>query len=290
MKYILISLLAILLITLVLYFSIISNFLQFYFWRLTTADNSQSGYVQRQKTQLHYRIYGKRNSYSGSQNKSNPVVLLHGGLSTKLSWFSQVPSLVKSGYEVILIDTRGHGKSSHSAEHRYELYAADVVKILDTLKINTVDILGWSDGGNTGLILGYQYPERVDKIIAISANIFPEGLTEETQNEIKTPNSWLKQIVNRFWTKAEDNYPKLEEKVQKLWRTEPQMTSQMLLKINHPILLIQGENDSITIEHAKKIEQYLPDAELKLIVGAGHATPVTNAKEINDLILRFLKN
>lgn len=286
----------ILLIPFILFFPIISQLIHYTLWKLTTSADSQSGYIQFQQSDsqseyiqlqqsgLHYHIYGDRST------KDIPIVLLHGGLSNKLSWFSQIPLLVKSGYQVILIDTRGHGKSSlDDTEHCYELYANDVVNILDKLHIQTVDILGWSDGGNTALTLGHHYQERVNRIIAISANYHIEGLTKHTKNEINKPNTWLKRKFNQFWTRAAYNYPKLEKEINKLWSSAPQMTPEILQKINTLVLLIQGENDCITIEHAETMEKYLPDAQLKVIKGAGHSAPVTHAKETNKHILQFLK-
>ena len=276
--------LLILLIPLFLLFPIISKLLQYFFWILTTSVDSKSGHIHHQQLDIHYLVYEDHST------KHNPIVLLHGGLSNKLSWFSQIPMLVKSGYQVILIDTRGHGKSGPGAnEHCYELYANDVVNIMDKLHIDVADIIGWSDGGNTALTMGYRYPERVKRIIAISANIHPEGLTEHARNENEKPNSWLKQKSNRFWTGAAHNYPVLEQKIKKLWSTAPIMTPQMLQIINHPVLLLQGENDCVTLEHAKSMEKSLPNAQLKVIAGAGHSTPVTHAKEINSLITHFLK-
>ena len=282
MKFIIVGCL-ILLIPFLLFFPIVSKLIQFQVWKLTTNLVAKLGSIQNEDSRLNYVVYDDKN------NNEIPIVLLHGGLSNKLSWFSQIPMLVKSGRQVILIDTRGHGDSSDSPAHSYDLYADDVVKIIDKLKVEIVDIIGWSDGGITALTLGYKYPKRVNRIIAISANFHLNGLTDYTQKIINQPNTWLRKSLNRIWTKAANSYPKLEMQINKLWSTEPQMTQEILLEIKNPVLLIQGENDNITLDHAKLMEETLPNARLKVIKGAGHSAPINHANEINKLLSQFLK-
>ncbi len=87
----------------------------------------------------------------------------------------------------MLIDTRGHGDSTPgNAKLSYPVFAADTLLVLDRLGIQRTDIVGWSDGGIIDLLLGIEAPQRVRRIVAISANFEPSGLipeTERTQDE-----------------------------------------------------------------------------------------------------------
>ncbi|HEB68107.1 MAG TPA: alpha/beta hydrolase [Desulfobulbus sp.] len=275
-------LLSVFLITVYIVLSPIPNFILGYLsWKATAAAVPQTGYIHQQHGEIHYVVYGK----------GAPLVLLHGGLSNKLCWFSQLPMLVRSGRRVILLDTRGHGKSTGgNVEPSYQVYARDVIGVLDHLHIDSADVLGWSDGGNTALVLGYRYPERIRKIILISANFNPEGLVPEIQQDNRKPYGWFRQWFNRFWTGSSREYPQLERQVKKLWQTSPRLTPDMLAAITCPVLILVGEHDYVSVAHAKEMAETVANGVLKVIAGGGHSTPITHADAINRLILRFLND
>src|ERR1700752_2413117 len=89
-----------------------------------------------------------------SQGSGFPVILLHGGLGHSGNWGYQVPALVQAGYRVILIDSRGHGRSTRDERpYSYELMASDVLAVMDMLQLERVAFIGWSDGACIALIV-----------------------------------------------------------------------------------------------------------------------------------------
>jgi hypothetical protein len=97
---------------------------------------SQQGYVEHDGARIWYATYG-----SGS-----PVILLHGGLGHGGNWGYQVPALLKNGYRAILIDSRGHGRSTrHARPYSYQLMASDVAAVMDALHLEKASLVGWSD-------------------------------------------------------------------------------------------------------------------------------------------------
>ncbi len=259
------------------------NFLKYLLWKTVSSAQYESGYVENQGALIHYAAYGA----------GQPVLLLHGGLADKLSWFSQIPWLAESGRQVVLIDTRGHGNSTHGEpELSYEIFAEDTLKVLDKLHIKRTDIVGWSDGGIIALLLGLEAPERVGRIVAISANFHPSGLIAEmpaTENDAYQQlrndlMSWLRS----FLSPQNGNYPSLEKELNHLWQTAPLLTQSDLHSIVAPTLVIAGENDVIQLAHSGDLAQMLRYGKIEIISGAGHAAPVTHAKQINALIASFL--
>jgi pimeloyl-ACP methyl ester carboxylesterase len=125
-------------------------------WRtlpLTPAPilTDRSGMADANGIKIHYAIYG-----SGS-----PVIFLHGGLANSDYWGDQVPA-VAARHTVILMDSRGHGRSTRDARpYGYDLMADDVVALMDALKISKADIVGWSDGGIIGIDLALRHKDRV---------------------------------------------------------------------------------------------------------------------------------
>jgi pimeloyl-ACP methyl ester carboxylesterase len=108
----------------------------------------------------------------------SPVVLLHGGLSNSDYWGSQIKVLAPR-HTVIVVDSRGHGRSTRDARpYGYDLMADDVVALLDTLHIAKADVVGWSDGAILGLDLAIRHPDRVGKVFAFAANTVTSGVQE----------------------------------------------------------------------------------------------------------------
>jgi pimeloyl-ACP methyl ester carboxylesterase len=92
----------------------------------------RSGSAQVNGISIYYAIYGR----------GSPVIFLHGGLANTDYWGGQVPA-VAAHHTVILMDSRGHGRSARDARpYGYDLMADDVVALMDSLKIAKADIVG----------------------------------------------------------------------------------------------------------------------------------------------------
>ena len=128
--------------------------------------SDDQGYVENDGARIWYAAYG-----------SGPVViLLHGGLGHSGNWGYQVPALVNNGYRAIVIDSRGHGRSSRDVQpYSYELMASDVTTVMDTLNHERASLVGWSDGACIALILASQAPERVTGVFFFACNMDPSG-------------------------------------------------------------------------------------------------------------------
>src|SRR6202045_3993673 len=128
----------------------------------------RSGGAEVNGIRIHYAIYGQ----------GSPVIFLHGGLANTDYWGGQVLP-VAAHHTVILMDSRGHGRSTRDARpYGYDLMADDVVALMDILKIAKADIVGWSDGAIIGIDLAMRHKERVRKVFAFAANTVTSGVVE----------------------------------------------------------------------------------------------------------------
>jgi len=127
---------------------------------LLPAD--EHGSVHHQAARLWYSSYGT----------GLPVFLLHGGLGNSGNWAYQLPLMVNAGYRVVLIDSRGHGRSTRDTRpYTYELMASDVVAVMDGLDVDRAALVGGSDGACTGLVLARVVPERVMGVFFFACNM-----------------------------------------------------------------------------------------------------------------------
>src|SRR5919199_5010387 len=116
---------------------------------------------------------------SGANRSSGPVIMLHGGLGHSGNWGYQVPALLDIGYQVVLMDSRGHGRSTRdSRPYSYELMGADVLAVMGATHLERAALVGWSYGACTALMLAMTAPTRVAGVFYFGCNMDPSGAKE----------------------------------------------------------------------------------------------------------------
>jgi pimeloyl-ACP methyl ester carboxylesterase len=246
--------------------------------RLPVPNNQ--GYIENEGVRIWYSTYG-----SGS-----PVILLHGGLGHSGNWGYQVPALVGSGYHTVLIDSRGHGRSTRDAQpFSYELMASDVVAVMDALHLKKAALVGWSDGACTALILAAKAPSRAAGVFFFACNMNPSGVKPFEG----TPT------LNRCFARHAKDYAQLSatpehfrnfvEDVSLMGRTQPNYSTHDLAKINVPVVVVQSEHDEfIKLEHAEYLVRSIPNAEFVLLNGVSHFAPLQRPAQFNAAMLAFI--
>ena len=127
-----------------------------------------TGTVDVNGASIHYALYGSGNA--------DAVLLLHGGLGSAEDFGAQIEALAAQ-YKVVAIDSRGHGRSTDDDQpYGYHLMASDVMGVMDSLGIDEAAVVGWSDGGNIGLDLAINNPDRLTRVFALGANYQTSGV------------------------------------------------------------------------------------------------------------------
>ena len=238
------------------------------------------GYIEHDGARIWYAAYG-----SGS-----PVILLHGGLGHSGNWGYQVPALVESGYRAILLDSRGHGRSTRDERpYSYELMAADVLAVMDSLSIEKASFVGWSDGACTALVLASNAPERVAGVFFFACNMDPSGTKEFVFTPIiqRCFNRHVKDYAQLSATP--DRFDEFSEAVGLMQRTQPDYSADDLAQIRIPVAIVQSEHDEfIKREHAEYLARTIPDAEFIDLPGVSHFAPLQRPEQFNTAMLAFL--
>ncbi|MBL1219562.1 alpha/beta fold hydrolase [Chryseobacterium sp. L7] len=237
------------------------------------GKNDASGaYLPLKNTKLYYEVYGE----------GDPLFLLHGNSGSIQDFYQQIPVLSKK-FKVIAVDTRGQGKSTDTSrkDFTYTMFAEDIKALADKLGFKKINIAGWSDGGITGLEFALKYPENCNKVIAIGANAFPEGVDERLASHMK----------NQLLVLQVQNDPKKfdEKRLVKIMLNEPHLTKKDLGKIKSPVLVIAGDKDVIKQDHTEMMAKQIPNSELKIYKDASHMIPFEKADELNADIVKFLE-
>jgi len=241
----------------------------------------EQGFVENDGARIWYATYG-----AGA-----PVILLHGGLGHSGNWGYQVPALIESGYQAILIDSRGHGRSTRETRpYTYELMASDVLAVMDVLRLDRAVLAGWSDGACISLILAATHPERVTSVFFFACNMDPSGV----KPFLATPV--LDRCIRRHardyaeLSATPEQFSSLAEAVSSMQKSQPNYSAQDLAAIKVRVAIVQGEHDEfIKLEHAEHLARNLSDATLTILRGVSHFAPLQKPEQFNSTLLSFVR-
>lgn len=230
-------------------------------------------YVKIRGFNMYYEIYGY----------GEPLLFIHGNGGSINNFLYQIPYFSKN-YKVILADSRAQGKSIDTGDSlSFEMMADDFAALLDTLHLDSCNVIGWSDGGINALLLAIRHPEKVIKLAATGANITPDS-TSFFEGFWQTEKRQYDTSYNKTWkTKQEKN----DWKLFLLDWNQPNITLEQLHTIKCPSLIICGDHDLISIEHTALIYKNIPQAYLWVLPNSGHATLWRYADEFNKKVDEF---
>ena len=243
---------------------------------------THQGYIENDGARIWYSTYGA----------GEDVILLHGGLGNSGNWGYQVPSLVESGRRVILIDSRGHGRSTRdSRPYTYELMASDVLAVMDAVNVEKTAVVGWSDGACIALILAMQVPSRITRVFYFACNMDPSGT-----KEIEWPNPVIDRCLSRHrkdyasLSATPDQFDDFFAAIGLMMKTEPNYTAAQLGEIRVPVAITISERDEfIRMEHAEYLARSIPGAKLILLQEVTHFAPVQRPDSFNSVVQAFLQ-
>ena len=241
----------------------------------------ETGRVKANGAQIYYAVYGS----------GDPLILLHGGLGNTDYWGGQIEAF-SAEYKVIAIASRGHGRSTRDDQaYGYHLMASDVLAVMDHLGIEKASIVGWSDGGNIGLDIAVNNPDRLVKLFAFGANFNPSGVKPSVETD---------ETFGAYVNRAAEDYARLSEtpkefdgfvaQISEMWATQPNFTEEQLASIPVPVAVADGEHDeAIEPEHTKQMAALIPQSTLIIMPDLSHFAMWQDPKAFNDAVLTYLK-
>jgi pimeloyl-ACP methyl ester carboxylesterase len=237
-------------------------------------------YVETDGARIWYASYG-----SGP-----PVILLHGGLGYAGNWGYQVPALLEAGYRLVVIDSRGQGRSTRDGRpYSYELMAADTRAVMDALGVAKAAFVGWSDGAATSLVLARETPDRAAGVFFFACNV------DETGTLPFKATPLIDRIYNHHvreyaaMSPAPGGFEKMRDDLHVMQAGQPGYRPKELGEIETPVWVILGENEEfIRREHAEYMARTLRKGRFLLLHGVSHFAPLQRPAQFNRAILDFL--
>lgn len=255
--------------------------------------------------------------------KSTSVIVMHGLMGSRNNWRSLSKALCKTGRKVIAVDARNHGESPHSEHMNYFLMSDDVLRLMDSLGEDRVNLIGHSMGGKVLMTLALTHPDRVENLVVVDvapkprpANVTPTT-SSYLQSMLKVSSS-LCDMTEISLSQAKKHADMiLQESVQDLsirqflltnlihqngrfrWRVNldsvinnmPELGDfpEFNQQFTNPTLFIGGQNsDYILSSDIPRIKELFPKADVKHIENAGHWVHAENPQEFLKVTKAFL--
>lgn len=223
--------------------------------------------------------------------QGEPVVLLHGGLANANYWGNQVPSLARR-YKVIVMDSRGHGRSTRNAQpFGYDLMASDVLGVMDYLHVRKAAIVGWSDGAILGLDIAIHHPERLTKLFAFAANSDPSGVKDVNKSAVFI--AFIARAGKEYeaLSQTPHEYESFVAQIEHMWAVEPHFSAAQLASIRVPVWIVDADHDeAIKRDNTLYLADHIPGACLLIQPGVSHFSFLQDAEQFTRDVEHFLSH
>jgi pimeloyl-ACP methyl ester carboxylesterase len=246
----------------------------------------------------HLEVDGAQIYFETTGDKNNPnLLVLHGGFGT-LEDFNGVMTGLTKKYFVIGIDSRGQGKSTTGSKKlSYQQIQNDIERILEHLSIDTLSIIGFSDGGIAAYRLACLSSLKIEKLVTIGSRWHPKNV--ETARDLLskvTGESWRNKFPNTFETyqklNPEPDFDRLAQSLVSMGLDSGSSgyPSDAVKNISCPLLIVRGDDDHlISREIVFELAGIVKNSRLLNIPFAGHAA-FEDQKEIFLLCLNEFLN
>lgn len=240
-------------------------------------------YLTIKGTEIYFEEYGE----------GTPLMLIHGGFGSIID-FEKVIPVLSQNYKVIASDAPGLGRSEYSnSPLSYELLADYNSEIIDKLKLDSLYVIGWSDGAITGLILAKKRPDKVKKLIISGANYKMDAFKNLEQAKDWTNTNWIKKNwphwIKYYQKLSSKDWKRYVEEARQMWFQKEYFPKTDLEAIKIPTLVVYGDNDMYTLEHGIEIHNAIKNSQFCVIPNCSHEVFSDKPDIISQIAIDFLR-
>lgn len=245
---------------------------------------ARADYASIDGLKMYYEVHGA----------GPPLLLLHGGTTTIAYSFGKQMARWAKTHRVIAVEQMGHGHTADlpTRAFSYEQMAEETAALLARLKITSVDVVGWSDGGNIGLTLAMKHPQLVRKLVVSGPNA-RGGRDAEFEQWLESgkADEWPSDIREAYVAVSPDgaaHWPIVLERVKKMWLAFDGWNEQELATIRAPVMIMVGDEDWVRTEYAVELHRAIDGSRLYVVPGTQHPTFRQRPEWVNPVIEAFL--
>ena len=212
---------------------------------VSAQQKPTTGYAPVNGLKMYYEVHGS----------GDPVVLLHGSFMTITNnWTGWIGELSKTR-KVIAVEMQGHGRTADiKRDFSYENLADDVAGLLDYLKIPSADLIGYSMGGGVAMQCAIRHPEKVRKVVSISAVFRHDGWVKEALDMFPqlTSETFKGSPIEAEYKKLSptpNEFPNFVKRVIAMDLKPYDFGAERLKATKAPMFFIHGDADGVRLEH-----------------------------------------
>ena len=217
------------------------------------------------------------------------IVLLHGGVGNSDDLLDSIGAELVDAFRVVAFDRRGHGRTADTdAPFHYDDMAAHAIAVLERIDAAPpLHLVGWSDGGIVAMLVALNRPDLVDRLVLIGTNFHIDGLHPMEMGDMEPPPAMVEAYAARSPDGA-DHFRVVAEKGMAMMTTEPTLTTDDVARLQHPTLVLVGDDDVVRLDHTVALYEALPAGRLCVVPGASHAVVMEQPGFVAAVIEEFL--
>ena len=260
-----------------------------------SAQKPRTGYAPVNGLRMYYEVYGS----------GQPVVLLHGSFMTiTTNWPEMIAQLSRSR-QVIAVEMQGHGRTADiGRDFSYENLSDDVAAMLDYLEIPKADLIGYSLGGGVAMLTAIRHPDKVRKVVSISAALRDDGLVQEARDAFPrlTPANFIGSPIETEYKKLSptpNEFPNFVRRVLQLSLKPHDFGADKLRATQAPFFFIHGDADGVRLDHIAEMFRLKggdvmgdlrprSESRLAIVPNTTHVTLMQRIDVIAPMIVDFL--
>ncbi len=252
-----------------------------------STEQYAKGYVTVNGKKLYYEKYGRGMAL---------LLLSGGGINRSIEDFRKCIPALADEFTVIAVDTPGQGKSEQLEHISYGILAETMSKFIDSLNVDSLYVIGWSDGGIAGIMLAQAQP-KVRRVIAVGANNGKRGFdipADVPLDSVVAPSAAIFEQLNK------DEVIKYSQTPGRDWRkmvrdyglmvyAEEYFSSEIYGKIGIPVMIVLGDRDMITVEHGLEMARSIKNAQFCVLPNTSHEVFSERPEWINQIAFDFFQ-
>lgn len=224
------------------------------------------------------------------QGSGAPVVLLHpGGAGVDArAWTPNLPALAER-FHAYTPERPAHGRTRDvEGAITFELMADDTVAFVERVVGGPAHLVGCSDGASVALMVALRRPDLVDRLVLVAGVFHRDGWAPGVLDAGSEPPEFLERSYGELSPDGPDHYPTVVAKLDRMHADGPTLTSADLNRIGCRTLVMVGDDDEVTLEHAIELYRSVPHAEFAVVPGTSHGLLVEKPTLCNEIIVDFL--
>ncbi len=261
---------------------------------VSAQQKPTTGYAPVNGLKMYYEVHGT----------GDPVVLLHGSFMTITNnWTGWIGELANTR-KVIAVEMQGHGRTADiKRDFSYDNLADDVAALLDHLKIPSADLIGYSMGGGVAMQCAIRHPEKVRKVVSISAVFRHDGWVKEALDSFPqlTAEAFKGSPIETEYKKLSptpNEFPNFVKRVIAMDLKPYDFVADRLMATKAPMFFIHGDADGVRLEHISEMFRLKggeihgdlrprSESRLAILPNTTHVTLMDRMREIVPMVNDF---